>query len=98
MKWRLTEQAWELLRDIERALNLPNDCTAFHKWLMESIEEFKSSNSTINDYEKEVGRILQVLGKFSEVKESGNQETSDIFYELYSRLINIFQQNKFIER
>jgi len=97
MKWRLTPQAQEFLAELEKALELPMEGDFWHAWLKESIKEFRSPDSVIVDFKKEMHKMLEVLGKYAEAKNTKNAMTSTIFFDLYFKLLCLFKMLAFVE-
>jgi hypothetical protein len=97
MLWQLTEEAKVFLDKLEEALKLPTGNTACHKWLAESIAEFRNPESIIQDYYREIGRMLKCLARYADSETTDNKETAEKFYELCGELIFLYQNSMFIE-
>ncbi|HEX8974341.1 MAG TPA: hypothetical protein VF817_02535 [Patescibacteria group bacterium] len=97
VKWKLTPQGRDFMDDLEQTLLLPTERSTYHEWLQDCIKYFRMSDDVVADHEKETCRMLEIIGKYTDVKYTNNSTTSDAFYELYHRLTSLFKNFSFIE-
>lgn len=97
MTWILTDEAKTFLEKLEEALELPNKGKHWHPALEMSIKEFRLYDSVISNYEIEVCRIQEMLGRYADVNITKNQETSNVFRNLYQELTELFLKLNFVK-
>jgi hypothetical protein len=91
MKFKLTEQAFDYLNEIERALSLPHACKCSHEELLEIIAKLKNSDPAKTDPTIEVCKVLCILAKYSYLETTGDIATADKFYDLHHNLFNLIR-------